>query len=79
MVLGTAIGALVSLIDESEVLGWLFVSSDGQRRIVPHIGQTHSGLFVLFIVHGWVWTLLVSLALGLWTNASRLHLPLRID
>ena len=81
-VCGSAIGVIVALIDESEVMTWLLFSKEsvneirefhGPRGGVPHMAHPHDGLLLLFILHGWLWTILVAGLLGAWSNAATLH------
>jgi hypothetical protein len=79
---GAALGVLIALIDESEVLARVFLSSTlldelrrehGPRGAVPHVAHAHDTLLIIFILHGWMWTLLTAMALGVWSNAAKLH------
>lgn len=79
---GACVGAIVSLIDESEVLATLVLSPAvldslreefGPRAGVPHMSHSHDALLILFVLHGWFWTLLLAGCLGAWSNAARVH------
>jgi hypothetical protein len=79
---GLSLGVLISLIDESEVLARLFLSPAlldelrdelGPRGGVPHLAHAHDTMLILFIAHGWVWTLVTAWLLGRWSNAAKLH------
>lgn len=79
---GLSLGVLISLIDESEVLARIILSPSlleelrqehGPRGGIPHAAHAHDALLIVFILHGWLWTLLTAALLGIWTNAAKLH------
>lgn len=79
---GAALGILVALVDESEIMTLMFFSREtvekmrqelGPRGAVPNLAHPHDGLLALFILHGWLWTLLAAGALGAWSGAAKLN------
>lgn len=79
---GAALGVLISLVDESEVLARMCMSSTlleelrrehGPRAGIPQVAHAHDTLLFLFIMHGWAWTLITAAILGKWSNAAKLH------